>query len=175
MTRDEFRIFCTAAGLNICDAGRNWRDAGVNGAYLCAIISSADDYDKVRALIDRDDAYLASAEVKNGQSWFEFLGYGKIFANDAADAAQQMAKQYAAFLAERPGIIHWDVTQIGSADEDEAAPDYVTEPGYWEGDSLVFSEQNRDDGIWSYRYDNWSQHVILVFNDEKNTSDPEND
>ena len=68
MNRTDFRAFCATHNLSTEDAGRDWHDAGVNGAYICAVIHDDEDFAAVKPLLDNNDAYLASAERKHGHA-----------------------------------------------------------------------------------------------------------
>lgn len=203
MNRKDFKTFCATHGLSIADAGRDWRDAGVNGAYVCAVISDDQEFTAIKSLLDRGEAYLASTERKNGQDWFEHraTGYRRIYADAAGEAAQEMAEEYARFLESQDDITWYDSDDIArrnkalsdnpaakneSQDEhfDRVAemqvdgwltPLYVNEPGHWDcsSESLLLSDSEKKFGIWSYDYDNWSQHVILVLDESE--EDQEND
>lgn len=193
MNRTQFQETCNAANLELVDAGRDWRDAGVRGAYYCAVIRDVDDFAVVNTLIDSDQAYFASAERKAGQGWYRHDGYGKLFGS-AEDVAREMAAQFARFLDSKDNITFYSDSDIESRDqslaahpalEDEsesdhanrvaellddgclAAPLYVNESGYWDCNSqdILLSATQLDAGVWSYDYDNWQQSVIAVLID----------
>lgn len=196
MTRNEFRDFCASHHLSTEDAGRDWYDAGVKGAYICTVISSPEEFAAVKLLIESDDAYLASADRKDGQSWFEHFGYGQIHADDAHGVEREMADQYDKLLRSDDSVSHYSAEEIalrdkaltdnpalkGESEEEHIervaemqdhcwlTPLWVTEPGHWEGRNLIFSEAEKNTGLWSYRYDNWEMRVILVL---KNTAEEE--
>jgi hypothetical protein len=193
MNRTEFRAFCATQNLSTSAAGRDWHDAGVKGAYICAVIHNDEDYAAIKPLLDNKDAYLAIAERKSGQDWFEHYGYGHIYADDARGVSLEMAENYHDFLWSEAGdITHYCEEEIALRDKalaenpalkDESEDDhfervseiqddgwlvplYVTEPGHWVvGGGLIFSDAERDAGIWSYSYDNWKMCVILVLNE----------
>ncbi|MDK2126242.1 hypothetical protein [Parachitinimonas caeni] len=195
MNRADFRAFCATHNLSIEDAGRDWHDAGVKGAYLCAVLRDDEDFARIKPLLDNDDAYLASAERSLGQRWFEHHGYGHIYADDAAGVARAMSEQYARLLASKDDISHFSADDIAKRDmafvdnpacegesEDEhferivelqddgwLVPRFVTEPGYWccTRNSLMLSDAEVAAGLWSYSYDSWEQCVILILNDTK--------
>lgn len=199
MNRTDFRAFCANHDLSTEDAGRDWHDAGFNCAYICAVIQDAEDFATVKPLLDNKDAYLASAERKQGQAWFEHSGYGQIYANNANGVVREMADQYACFLDSKDDIIYFKADDIACRDkaladnpmlEEESedahfqrvaemqddgwlAPRYVTEPGYWycNSNNLLLSAAEITTGLWSYSYDNWEQRVILVLNEEEDKAE----
>lgn len=201
MNRTDFRAFCATNNLSTEDAGRDWHDAGVNGAYICAVIHDDEDFAAIKPLLDNDDAYLASAERKHGHAWFEHRGYGQIYADDAGSVAREMANQYARFLSSKDDISYYSAEDIARRDkalaenptfEDETedahfervaemqddgwlAPRYVTEPGHWDanGGDLMLSDTETTTGLWSYSYDNWEQRVILIFKVRETEDDDE--
>ena len=201
MNRTDFRTFCATHNLCTEDAGRDWHDAGVNGAYICAVIHDDEDFSAIKSLLDNDDAYLASAERKQGQAWFQHRGYGKIYADDANSVGREMADQYARFLSSKDDISYYSAEDIARRDkaltdnpalEDESedahfqrvaemqddgwlTPRYVTEPGHWacNGSNLMLSDAESTSGLWSYSYDNWEQRVILILNEQKAEDDDE--
>lgn len=198
MNRSDFRAFCDTHNLPTGDAGRDWYQAGLEGTYLCAIIRSEEDFAAIKPLLENSDAYLASAERKDGQAWFEHRGYGNILADDANGVAREMASQYENFLSSKDTWYHGteDIARRDKALADNHAldnepkdehfervakmqddgwltPAYVTEPGWYENDGeLLLSDNEIVAGLWAYRYDNWAQCVILVL---KNTEEDESD
>lgn len=190
MTRTDFLAFCEAHDLSIVEAGRDWHDAQVKGAYLCAEINNAEDFLAIKPLLDDDSAYLASAKRTQGQHWFEHRGHGRIYAVGADSLTVQMAEEYADFLGAIDDIIYYRAEDLVVRDkalahhhrlEDESqdahfqrvsemqddgwlAPLYVTEPGHWDYNSkkLLLSDSQRAAGIWSYSFDNFEQRLLLV-------------
>ena len=201
MNRTDFRAFCAAHNLSTEDAGRDWYDASVNGAYICAVIHDGEDFSAIKQLLDNNNAYLVSAERKNGNAWFKHRGCGNICADQDGDVAREMASQYARFLSSKDDIICHSEEDIARRDkaladnpalEDESedahfdrvaemqddgwlVPRYVTEPGYWDsnGGNLMLSDTETTTGLWSYRYDSWEQRVILILNEKKTEDDDE--
>lgn len=161
MNRTEFRAFCANHKLSIEDAGRDWHDAGVNGAYLCAIINE-EDFPAIKPLLESEEAYLVSAKRVAGQNWFYHSGHAKIFAEEQSHVSKDMTSQYVRWLESKDSISHYGEEDLAERDkaladfpafENEpakahydrvydllieqndtylSAPRYVTEPGYWD-------------------------------------------
>lgn len=190
---DQAAEILATANLGVVYAGRDWRDAGVRGAYCCAVIRDADDFAIVTPMIDSDQAYFASAERKAGQSWYQHDGYGKLFGS-AEDVAREMAAQFAHVLDSKDDITFYSDSDIESRDrslaaypalEDEsesdhatrvagllddgclAAPLYVNEAGYWDCNDqyILLSATQMNIGVWSFEYDDRRQSVIAVLID----------
>jgi hypothetical protein len=200
MNRTQFQEICN---LELVDAGSDWHDAGVRGAYFAAVIRDADDFATINTLLDPDkDLYFASAERKAGQGWYKHNGYGKLF-GDAKDIAREMAAQFARFLDSKDNTTFYSDSDIenrkqalldnpaleGESEADHLnrvadlqddgwlAPQYVTEAGYWDCNSqdILLSAAQIADGIWYYDYDNWQQSVIAVVIDSDADDDSESD
>jgi hypothetical protein len=193
MNRTDFRTFCNTHNLSTEDAGRDWYDAGVNGAYICTVIHDSEDFAAVKPLLENNEAYLASAERKHGHAWFKHRGYGKIYADDANGVAREIADQYVRFLESQDDISYYSADDIARRDQalidnpalnnesedahfervaemqDDGwlAPRYVNEPGHWSynSGSLILSDTATTTGLWSYGYDNWEQRVILILHE----------
>lgn len=188
MDRQQFRLFCQLNRLSVHDAGRNWNEASVRGAYLCAVIQDAVDFSAIQPLLADRSIFIASAKRYAGQTWFEYQGYDQL-AGDNLTVARAIAKQYADFLAYKDNISHYSLDDIHDrskamtenpkhANESQdvyfarleetqedgcLAPLYVEEAGFYDENSeLLLSDNERENGLWSYGYDNWHCHVIAV-------------
>ncbi|MDR2925483.1 MAG: hypothetical protein LBU76_05995 [Azoarcus sp.] len=197
MNRKEYLEYCAECDMEVHDAGRDWYQAGVQGAYLCAIIRDAEDYEAMRPLIEDEGVFIVSAYRKAGNCFFEYRGRGYIY----GDPARFMGNEFARFLeveCRGGAVTYYSAREIDDREIAEAAvprtaderdddyfrrvaehaeestgfgipPRCVTEAGYYcpFSEQLLLSDADRTAGIWGYRYDNWEQCVIAILNDEQ--------
>lgn len=192
MNREQFRKFAHIHGLELADAGRDWHDAGYNGAYLVAVITNKEELEQALRLVSNEQAYLASGEIKAGQQWYYHNG-GSSFYGD--DAHQDMAERFIRFLSESGNFSYYSEEDIAErdkalatspAEEDEDEDDhlqrvadassqgwlcplYVDKAGYWmpNGEELMLSDEDMSNGVYSYRYDNWREDMLLVLKEDR--------
>ncbi len=163
MKRLEFKKFCKENGLVTVDAGRDWFEAGVRGMFLCARVDDESDFEAIEPLLDNNEAYLASAEIKNGQSWYYHNGYGGCLnAYTAQGVAQEMSEEYANFLSNCNSMNIAYESQNDIAERDRVLAKYPALP-----------DEEQEKGIWSYTYDNWKQDVICVLIDDESDDNEE--
>jgi len=197
MNRTEFLEFCAANDLSTVYAGRDWYEAEVNGKYLCAVIVGYD-FATIKPLLENGSAYIASADIKEGNQWYGHNGFSSIYSEDAAGVAREIATQYSVFLDAKDDTTYYSAEDINERDkaladnpalpgetaeahfervsevleeEDVCLPPlYVTTPGYWSSlrEEVMLSEKDKTTGIWSFGDDNWTQDLLLILN-EKST------
>jgi hypothetical protein len=73
MNLTDFRAFCAAHKLDTANAGRNWSDAGISSAYLCAIIRDEEDFAAIKQLLESDPATAwvkpSASDLQNCKVW----------------------------------------------------------------------------------------------------------
>lgn len=184
MNRSDFLDFCAANDLTV----------GENGEYVYAVIRGEDCFAAAQHLLESEDAWLVSAERKDGAWAFSINDHGRIYEDQAKDVAAAMADEYARVLDETDNVTYVSAESLALRDrlmeenpamegededeylrrlEDLAKHEWVftreiNEAGFWDADyNLIVSAADLDAGIWSYDYDNWEQKVLLVLDPDK--------
>ncbi len=183
MNRTDFKALCNTNNLDFDEERR--------AAY--AFIRDEADFAAIKSLLDNESGSLVLAWQKAGQVGIRYTPHTQIFADDAQAVALEMADQYVQLLDDVDGIEYFSAdhlerrdqalkekpAQAGESEEDhlerineESKGDWlppleVDEAGCWDTDtySLVFSDAERQEGLWTYSYDNKYYHVVLVLND----------
>ncbi|AMW34903.1 hypothetical protein [Haematospirillum jordaniae] len=192
MNRTEFKALCNTHDLDF--------DEDRRAAY--AFIRDEADFTAIKSLLDNESAYLVWAWKKAGQASINYTPYTQIFADDAEAVAREMADRYVELLDEVDGIEYFSADHLERRDQaleanpaqagesekghlervneesnDVFPPLDVNESGCWDTDtySLVFSDAERQEGLWSYSFDQTDYHVVLILNDAEEEDEEEED
>jgi hypothetical protein len=188
MNLTDFKALCNTNNLDF--------DEDRRAAY--AFIRDEADFAAIKSLLDNESGSLVWAWQKAGQVGIRYTPHTQIFADDAQAVALEMADQYVQLLDEVDGIEYFSAdhlerrdqalkekpAQAGESEEDrlerineESKGDWfppleVDKAGCWDTDtySLVFSDAARQEGLWTYSYDQTYYHVVLVLNDAEDAA-----
>lgn len=107
MKRSEFRKFCTEKNLVFETANTAWHNGALYERYLGAIINCAEDFEKVKYLIDSEQAFLSLAQRLGGQRWFKYKASENVYARELKLIQRIIADEFAGFLADEPNVIYY--------------------------------------------------------------------
>lgn len=110
MNKSEFITFCKENNLRWRWAGDNWHAAEVEGEYVCAEIDEVK-FDVIKPLLEQGVVSLAIAEIKSGQSWYQYSGV-KLYTDNLTFATQTLAEDYENYLQSRDNVERWSEEEI---------------------------------------------------------------
>lgn len=160
MIPSAFAEFCQQHNLEKAFAGTDSFRAVVCEQYICAVLSSAENFEAAKPLLDSQAAYLAFGYRKRGSAYFDYQPTQRmqVLASNSIDAARALSNKHADNLAQNDNVIYYHAEdlerrdaaiagnprELGESDQDyfERLADvcdsgtiadlYVNEPGYWD-------------------------------------------
>lgn len=180
MTKNEFIAFCETHQLQI----------GFVHPFTVALIIDDDGFNAIQPLLTARLGHLVSVRRKVGEHAFDHRTQVIVYANTAAEAKRVMADQFDAFLQTQDDAWHYSVDRLEQRDQllvahpqqgnesldahfnrvceltnEVLAPRHVNQPGFWDvaSEQIILPDTEHEAGLWSFRFDNWSQHLVFVF------------